>query len=286
MNMFGDEKQREQMFAGEVKDAFRNYVQQNDAIQYDEVPQGIVLLDVTHSNLKQKWHNIRFESHATLEEIKDKLYRHGGTSCWAMDLYLRRSPGDTVYMSNTGWSLDKYGAHHGMELYIEDNDEYSVSRNGGLENIDLVEKYEMTDEVYDKLQNTVRKQIQAKRKAEAEYRKMNPDLFPPRPETPQKDRDMWNEHVQNQARCEIHPGGRRGTVKFFGNLGKLAEEGSWIGVELDEPTGKNNGQAPSGKQMFVCEKGDKYGIFGRSNNITVGDFPELDPFEGLSDDEI
>ena len=59
-----------------------------------------------------------------------------------------------------------------------------------------------------------------------------------------------------------------------------------VGVELDEPMGKNDGKHPSGKQIFVCEKGDKYGMFVRPDNVEVGDFPERDPFDELSDDEI
>ena len=40
------------------------------------------------------------------------------------------------------------------------------------------------------------------------------------------------------------------------------------------------------KQYFEC-RGDKYGVFARCDNVVVGDFPEDDPFAGLSsDDEI
>ena len=42
-----------------------------------------------------------------------------------------------------------------------------------------------------------------------------------------------------------------------------------VGVELDEPMGKNNGKTPCGKQIFVCEKGEKYGMFVRPDNVEV-----------------
>ncbi len=42
--------------------------------------------------------------------------------------------------------------------------------------------------------------------------------------------------------------------------------GKWVGVELDEPKGKNNG-ALQGKTYFMAR--DNYGIFVRQNQILV-----------------
>ena len=53
----------------------------------------------------------------------------------------------------------------------------------------------------------------------------------------------------------------------------------WIGIQYDEPFGKNDGSV-EGKRYFQCQP--KYGGFVRVANVTVGDFPE----EGFSDDEI
>lgn len=39
----------------------------------------------------------------------------------------------------------------------------------------------------------------------------------------------------------MHPGGRRGTVKFIGQAESLPP-GYWIGVEFDEPVGRNDGR--------------------------------------------
>jgi hypothetical protein len=49
-----------------------------------------------------------------------------------------------------------------------------------------------------------------------------------------------------------------GTVRFVGNTSFAA--GKWIGVELDSPTGKNNGTVQS-KTYFSCRDG--YGVFVR-----------------------
>ena len=50
----------------------------------------------------------------------------------------------------------------------------------------------------------------------------------------------------------------KGIVRFVGATSFAA--GKWIGVELDGPTGKNNGSV-QGKSYFSCRDG--YGVFVR-----------------------
>ena len=56
----------------------------------------------------------------------------------------------------------------------------------------------------------------------------------------------------------------RGTIRFAGNTHFSA--GKWIGVELDEAVGKNNGSV-SGRIYFLCD--DDHGIFVRQNQIDI-----------------
>lgn len=49
-------------------------------------------------------------------------------------------------------------------------------------------------------------------------------------------------------------------------------------MELDEPFGKHNGSI-KGRSYFSCK--DKYGVIVRPNELEIGDFPELDPFDEL-----
>ena len=51
----------------------------------------------------------------------------------------------------------------------------------------------------------------------------------------------------------------------------------WIGVALDEPTGKNDGSF-HGERYFQCEKNK--GVVVRAEKVEVGDFAEL----GLEDE--
>ena len=110
-------------------------------------------------------------------------------------------------------------------------------------------------------------------------------------------------------RCQVDPGSRRGTVRyvvhpahnhtaaawsceqtasqaalvscrFVGRCEGLPK-GFWVGVQFDEPVGKNSGTV-KGHKLFDCPPG--YGGFQRPDTVQTGDFPELDVFD--EDDEI
>lgn len=67
---------------------------------------------------------------------------------------------------------------------------------------------------------------------------------------------------------------RRGEVRFLGAIPELPGPGVWVGLALDEPTGRNDGCAPGGKRYF--EAGRNCGVFVRPERVEVGDFPVLD----------
>ncbi|KAK6456494.1 CAP Gly-rich domain-containing protein [Scheffersomyces xylosifermentans] len=86
-------------------------------------------------------------------------------------------------------------------------------------------------------------------------------------------------------RCRvINIGGeRRGVVKYIGKIEVLDKgENIWVGVEFDEPTGKNNGSI-DGVKIFEAKPG--HGSFLKPKQVEVGDFPELDPFMSDEDDD-
>jgi len=89
------------------------------------------------------------------------------------------------------------------------------------------------------------------------------------------------------ARCRLlpaHGGGsgddsgsdRRGEVAFVGNVEGLPGVGPWVGVRLDEPTGKNEGEV-GGKRYFEAE-GRNRGVFVRPERVEVGQFEVVDEF--------
>ncbi|KAI8806230.1 dynein associated protein-domain-containing protein [Cladochytrium replicatum] len=67
-------------------------------------------------------------------------------------------------------------------------------------------------------------------------------------------------------RVEITTSKAVGTVRFVGTTAFAA--GKWIGVELDTPTGKNDGTV-TGKRYFDCKP--NYGLFVKENMIRIVD---------------
>lgn len=87
--------------------------------------------------------------------------------------------------------------------------------------------------------------------------------------------DSLKSTMQVGSRCEVE-GGRRGIIQYTGEADFA--KGNWIGVEYDEPVGKNDGSV-AGKRYFTCRL--KFGGFVRPDKVTVGDFPA----KGLEEEE-
>lgn len=59
-------------------------------------------------------------------------------------------------------------------------------------------------------------------------------------------------------------------------------KGYWVGVECDEPLGRNDGSV-QGQRYFQCHPG--YGAFVRPGNVAQGDFAPADEDDHLFSDE-
>jgi tubulin-folding cofactor B len=93
-----------------------------------------------------------------------------------------------------------------------------------------------------------------------------------------------------KARARLLPASdaRLGTVSYIGDIPQIAGSlGPWIGITLDEPTGKNDGSIPAkgkegeegyvpGARYFQCLP--KCGVFVRPERVEIGDFPVADDF--------
>lgn len=76
------------------------------------------------------------------------------------------------------------------------------------------------------------------------------------------------EHIVVGSRCEVQPGRRRGAVRYLGEVAGM--EGIWVGIELDDPMGKNDG-AMGQYRYFTADK--DHGLFSMPKNVVCGDFP-------------
>lgn len=217
---------------------------------------------------------------------KEKIYTMMGTNIETMVLQLN---GQTL--SNNDAYLADYNPKHQDVLHVIDNDPYSKALNGGLDNVNLVQKYVMTEEDYDKRENTYRA---FKKKMLAKDPNWKPVGWkPPVKKGLQAEEKLVPQTLEEvQARMKVGDrcqavGGRRGEVMYIGRIPELAvpegtEEFVWVGVKLDLAEGKNDGQV-KGRRYFQCEA--NCGAFFKSNLVEAGDFPEDDPFASSDDDD-
>ena len=89
------------------------------------------------------------------------------------------------------------------------------------------------------------------------------------------EREVDERRIAVGRRCRLLPAAdaRRGAVAFVGPVPHIPGLGPWVGVALDEPTGKNDG-CVGGVRYFECK--DKCGVFVRPERVEVGEFEVLD----------
>ncbi|DBA02053.1 TPA: hypothetical protein N0F65_000300 [Lagenidium giganteum] len=262
--------------------ALRDFVVAKDGHEYDDLPDGIVCLHITHSNLVMQMVDIRLDLHLTIAEVREKVYRHSGTRPDSMQLYLIGADGSKILLNDDSKMLGYYGVRSGMRMHVVDVDPFSMSRGGGLEDVSLVQKYVISEDDYNKREKTVRayKREQLAKDPNWKPKTMMKAVRPPTdPASIPGPESIANMKIGD--RCEVQPGGRRGQVRYLGEVPEIAE-GCWVGVQFDEPVGKGTG-AVKGEVYFECEP--KYGGFIRPHNVTVGDFPVEDPFADDSDED-
>lgn len=214
-------------------------------------------------------------------EVKERFRVHIGTPPEHQHLVLKNNGQTICQMSDNNRKLGFYSVLSGMEIHIVDSDPFSLSRNGGLTDVSLVQKYTISEEAYDTRKGTVRDFIRQKKKEDPNYKIKKPTSTP----STQDERVIPGaESVEGIAvgmRCEVMPGARRGTVRFVGEVEQITAGGHWVGVELDEPLGHNDGNV-KGHQVFTCPT--NCGAFVRGKHVTIGDYPVRDIFDE-DDDE-
>lgn len=141
-----------------------------------------------------------------------------------------------------------------------------------------VDKFELTEQEYDTRSDSLRAF-----KRRNQLGRFDPDAASKEEMTLS---DVKSRGVVVGARCKVDgESDRRGVIRFVGPISQIPGGGLWVGVEYDEPVGKNDGSV-KGARYF--ETKEKFGGFLRPNMIHVGNFPVKNFDDDLisSDDEI
>ncbi|KAK6978149.1 CAP-Gly domain-containing protein [Favolaschia claudopus] len=205
----------------------------------------------------------RIDPHITVEQLKNKLELITGVPVANQAISIRTSLEDrslVATLSEDSRPLGFYGLRDWHVLQVEDTNP-STSLTGQLTDVTQVDKFEISEEEYAKRTDTVL----------AYKQRHKVGRFAPKDETEKPQAEV---NIDVGSRCEVEsaePGlSKRGTVRFVGTTSFGTGEGIWVGVEYDEPMGKNDGSI-KGERYFSCRP--NYGVFVRPEKVKVGDYP-------------
>ncbi|KAH7335456.1 CAP Gly-rich domain-containing protein [Rhizoctonia solani] len=216
----------------------------------------------------------KYDLHTTIGQLKGKLESVTGIAPESQRLTVHRSVDEQDstplhILDDDSRPLGYYSLSDMMLLKVADTNTNSLT--GQFTDVSNVEKFELTDEEYQKRKDTVLAYKQANKIGR----------FADSAEAPAAQVHTAPPEIKPGARCKIETEGgdmdiKRGVVRFVGPT-KFGKEGTgdWVGIEYDEPVGKNDGSV-QGEKYFTCP--DKHGAFVRPERVTVGDFPPIDPF--------
>lgn len=222
-----------------------------------------------------------FQKDLTILELKTKLEIITGSHANQMIIEVYNLQNVLLFkLDNDENLLGSYHIDDGFRLHVVDPQGTAAHYH----DVSKVEKYELSTDEYNNRSDSVRafkqkmkigqfSEIDPEEQAKKEEEKKKKE------EEQAKKEKLIAENVG--SRCEIripNQAFRRGKVAYAGTTKFKA--GFWVGVQYDEPVGKNDGSV-DGVKYFECLP--KYGGFVKAATVEIGDFPE----EGLdSEDEI
>ncbi|XP_076165719.1 tubulin-binding cofactor B [Ptiloglossa arizonensis] len=229
------------------------------------VTSDFVNLSITTSNQQSYCVERRFQKGITIDEFKGKLELVTGGNPVTMIIEVYDKNSKLICKLDDGQRLlGSYPIDDGMRVHVIDN----FSRTE--ENLNNVEKFEISEEEYAKRADTVKAFLEKNKLGKYNEEKMKKKVE-------EKSQEEEAEAAAAQLcqvgdRCEVcvpNQPKRRAIIMYVGKT--EFKEGWWIGVKYDEPLGKNDGTV-NGKKYFECLP--KYGGFVKPIHIKVGDFPE------------
>ncbi|KAK1925028.1 tubulin-folding cofactor B [Papiliotrema laurentii] len=219
----------------------------------------------------------RFDTGLTVQQLKDKLVPITGISPQHQVVRVFRSSEQNelvASLDDENRTLENYGLQEWNVIKVDSSD--PNARPGEFSDLSAVEKFELTPEEYEARSDTVLSHLKANKLGRFAPTPTNLTHAPPPPSSVPS-------NIVVGARCQVPGDGgleRRGTVRYVGTA-PIGKGGAWVGVELDEPVGKGDGEI-EGVRYFTSRA--KHAVFVRPDKVDVGDYPEEDLMG--SDDEI
>ncbi|EGG06974.1 uncharacterized protein MELLADRAFT_35886 [Melampsora larici-populina 98AG31] len=223
----------------------------------------------------------RLSPHLLISQLKTKLEPITGIPINSQKVALNLVPGQShathsIFLDDDNRTLLEYGVQEGSTIDVIDTDPTSASKAGQYNDVSGVEKFEISPEEYAKRRDTLRAFKERNKLGRfADEVKEN--------ESEKKDFEEVEEDFKILfplgSRCEVSgsngTSASRGTIRFVGPVEFNKTHAFWVGIELDEPDGKNDGSV-MGVRYFSCQA--SHGTFVQPERVTIGDFPTLDPF--------
>ena len=204
-----------------------------------------LLINVEHRGLGMNFPELRFQSDKTIKEVKAALYLKTGTEPDNMEFSLIEDDSkEEILFGDETKTLEQSGIVSGMSFVIVDTSEASISNNLGV-GVNDVQKFEAKSG--DAGFAAFRKKSSKKKK-------------PPATDDTEKD-EASTFQIGDRIKTK---GGNFATVRFIGRIEPLPK-GFFLGCELDEAVGKNDGEV-KGVRLFQC--GENKGAVLRPSTAT------------------
>ncbi|VVT53745.1 uncharacterized protein SAPINGB_P003728 [Magnusiomyces paraingens] len=224
---------------------------------------------------------VRLETITGIPPANQQIQLYGASKI-SKPIIISAADEDTTTLE--GFSLEKYGR-------INVDDTRPLSNRPNFTDTTNVEFYTMPNSVYEKRTDSVlawKKQNHLGRFAEENSGDEANGLTKQQEQEKLELLSIATRGIKVGARCivinPVEPNGpeRRGTVRYIGKIPEIksTQINYWVGVEYDEPLGKNDGSL-EGTRYFDAKKG--CGSFVKPEIVQIGDYPEENLF---SDDEI
>ncbi|XP_037942691.1 tubulin-folding cofactor B-like [Teleopsis dalmanni] len=230
-----------------------------------------VKLNISNSKNDRVAIETKFAKSLNVAELKKKLEVITGGNANTMEIELYNGNNLICKINDNATIIGSLPIVSGMRLHVIDS--------FVLIEPEAVEKFELSEDQYEKKTDTVRNFLKQNRLG-----KYNEDELREKEKRQKEQEKLERDRIESckiGLRCQVQVKGnptRIGTIRYNGSI--EGKKGTFIGVEYDEPLGKNNGSI-NGKRYFQCK--ENYGGFVAPISVEVGDFP---PDDINLDDEI